>query len=91
MTGPIALLRFTADGEMQMCIAGEEPIRFLVVDDRCPNDRVYEVTTRIGAAEFARIVPEDASVGSKADERHEALVARIEAAINGRSHLRSVE
>lgn len=89
--GAVALARFTVEGALQLSIYGDGPMRFLVVDERTPGDRVYEVTSRLPVEGLAAMIPDGSPIGTKDDERHQALRGRIDAAMQGRPHLRSVE
>lgn len=61
--------------------------RFLVIDERCPHDRVYEVTHREPLAKLEQMIPVDAEIGHAGDGRQEALVGVVMAAVEGRPHL----
>jgi hypothetical protein len=69
-------------------VAGAAPVKLLVVDERCPGDRVFEVTARLSDAELAALVPPAAPIGGDDDARHVALLAAEAAAIAGRPRLR---
>lgn len=86
---PVALLRWTEDGELQLGMFGDG-IRMLVIDERVPHDRVYEVTHREQLHALDALIPPGTEVGHADDERHEALVARMTALFNGKPHLRVV-
>lgn len=90
MTAPVALVQIARDGSLRLSVFGEAPLRLLVVDERCPADRVYEVTERQPQADLDELVPPGAAIGHAADGRHAALLNRIEAAQSGRRHLRSI-
>ncbi|MES2138003.1 MAG: hypothetical protein V4502_13220 [Pseudomonadota bacterium] len=83
---PVALVRFTTEGEMQLGMFGDG-FRFLVIDERCPEDRVYELTAVQPRKVLEVLVPAGTAIGSANDERHDALVARMEALFTGRPHL----
>ncbi len=83
-----AIVHIAADGEVDYQVT--EGTRLLVVDERAPGDRVYEVTSRITAADVITLIGAD-EVGSQHDDRHPVLAARVIAAQEGRSHLRLVD
>lgn len=86
---PVAVVRWTEDGELQLGMFGEG-LRMLVVDERATHDRVYEITHREPLKALERLVPSDSEIGSAEDDRHEALVARMTALFEGRPHLTAV-
>lgn len=83
------VVHFDADGEVNFYVAGDAT-RLLIVDERAPNDRVYEWLSRSSQEEIDHIIGEGA-VGSSKDARHAAISARILAALDGQSHLRPVK
>lgn len=83
-----AIVHIAADGEVDYQVT--EGARLLIVDERAPGDRVYEVTSRITADDVTALIGED-EVGSQHDDRHPVLAARVIAAQEGRSHLRLVD
>jgi hypothetical protein len=91
MSAPVALIQFAASGQIRLALAGAGPIRFIVIDEGAPGDRLYEVSHRLSDVEFAALVPPGAPIGDASEPRHAALAARVEAACEGRRHLRSVE
>lgn len=86
----IVVVRFDEQGEMHYTVIGDERVRLFIVDDRCPNDRVYEWLERAPKSAFREIVGEDETIGSRDDARHEAIAAKIRAARDGRPHLEPV-
>ena len=88
MSGPIVVVHIAEDGAFRYLVHGEA--RLLIVDERAPHDRVYEITDRVSAQEIADVLRDDA-IGSRNDDRHEATSARILTFISGRPHLRVVE
>jgi hypothetical protein len=66
-------------------------VRLFVVDDNCPNDRVFEYTRRDPASVFAELIPDGSEIGSPQDARHEACANRINAALDGRKPFSIVE
>ena len=83
---PVAVLRWTEEGELQLGIFGDS-CRMLVVDERCQHDRVFEVTHREPLKALDALIPPGTEVGHAADDRHEALVAKMTALFEGRPHL----
>jgi hypothetical protein len=61
-------------------------VQVIVVDERAPHDRVYELTQRWPAATIDPMLGSD-PIGSRFDGRHEAIAARILAAREGKPHL----
>ena len=88
MIGPVVVVHIAEDGAFRYLVHGEA--RLLIVDERAPHDRVYEITDQVPAQEIANVLRDDA-IGSRNDDRHEAISARILTFINGRPHLRVVE
>ncbi|SMF70631.1 hypothetical protein [Allosphingosinicella indica] len=91
MTAPVVVIHFLADGDTTYRVFGDGPVRVLFVDEKAPHDRVYEWLSREPMEDLAAIVPEGGAVGSKSDARHPAIANAIEAALEGRPHLRPVE
>lgn len=88
MTEAIAVVHFDERGELNFFhTAG---VRMLIVDDRAPGDRVYEMSDASTPAEIARIVGGD-EIGSKHDSRHAALSARVLEMTGGPPRLRIVD
>ncbi|MFE8106896.1 hypothetical protein [Sphingomonas melonis] len=83
----IVVVHFDEDGEQTYHVFGSEGIRLFIVDERAPNDRVYEVVSREDPATFRDLVPEGAEIGSSQDERHPAIVHRINALRDGKPFL----
>ena len=67
-----------------------EGVRVLIVDESAPNDRVYEAAPNSSAKEITELVGDD-PVGSRNDDRHKAIAARVIAAIDGKPHLSTIE
>jgi hypothetical protein len=85
---PVCVIHFDEEGNQDFHICGEA--RLLVIDERAPNDRVYEMTRKIDAAELAAMIGGN-PIGSINDERHAAVSAVIMARLNGKKHLRVVD
>ena len=81
---PTAIVQFAADGEISFFAAGD--VRFLVVDERAPNDRVYEITDRETPGTIAAIIGDD-EMHNKHDARHAAVAAKVLAYVEGRPRL----
>jgi hypothetical protein len=93
MSLPVALVRFLPDGELELFAFADEggaELRMLVVDERCPSDRVYEIVERVPLAGLSALVKPGEPIGSRDDARHAALLAMVEAAREGRTHLEIV-
>lgn len=86
----IAIVRLDEAGEITYHVASDARFRLFIVDERAPHDRVYEWTQRATADEVGAILGGD-PIGSSQDERHAAIKAKIEAALDGRPHLSVVE
>lgn len=88
MKGAVIVM-FDENGEIDYRVYGED-VRLFIVDERAPNDRVFEWSPRADIATFREIIPEEAEIGSSQDERHPAIEARIKAYDSGEPHLRPV-
>lgn len=88
MTTPTqtVIVRFDEYGNMDYFVNGES-VRFLIVDERAPHDRVYEWTNRATDEEIREIIPDDAEIGSANDSRHDAVKARVETITDGKPRL----
>lgn len=84
----IVIVQYDEDGDVSYHVAGDE-IRFFIVDERAPGDRVYEWLSRDDADAIAAILRDDA-IGSSADERHEAIKRKVLRALDGKRHLEPV-
>lgn len=80
---------YDEDGEIQYFVHGEG-VRLYIVDERAPNDRVYEWLPRATGEEIASIIPVGEHIGNSKDERHEVLAHRINALREGKPHLSDV-
>jgi len=89
MSDATVVVRFDQDGEISYHVYGDT--RLYIVDERAPDDRVYEWLPRCEADEIADLIPVGSSIGNSRDERHPVLAHRIEAAIAGRPHLSVVK
>ena len=82
----IVVLHSDEDGEQSYHVFGDG-VRLFVVDERVPNDRVYEVLSRDDPATLRDLIPEGSDIGSSQDERHPAIVHRINALRDGKPFL----
>jgi hypothetical protein len=89
-TKAIVIVRFDEYGEQTYHVIGGEAVRLFIVDERCPNDRVYEWLPRDPADEIKAILKDD-PIGSSQDERHPAIAAKVLAFVDGKPHLSVVE
>lgn len=85
----LVIVHYDANGEPSYFCAGEE-IRLFIVDERAPNDRVYEWLTRDSADTIKGVLRDD-PIGSSSDDRHEAIKHRVLKAIAGKRQLEPVE
>lgn len=85
---PIVVVRIDASGDVAYLMSG--PVDLFVVDERCPNDRVYRMTVQTPRSEIATVLGDDA-IGSRNDDRHRAIAARVNAVADGRDHLTVVK
>lgn len=89
---PTVVLRWPPNGGApELYVFGNGPVRLLCIDEGAPGDRIFEVLTRFPFEQLAKLVPEGSAIGSSLDPHHRALAARIEAASEGRPHLKAVE
>ena len=75
----IVIVRFDERGEHDYEVLGDGVCLF-IVDERAPNDRVYEWLPRATADEIKAILRDD-PIGSSQDSRHEAIKNTILSAI----------
>jgi hypothetical protein len=83
---PVVIVHFDHKGEITYL--KPQGVRLLIVDDRSPHDHVYEWTTEHERAAFEPFFRGD--VGTAHDARGRAMRHRINAAMEGRSHLEPV-
>lgn len=86
----VVIVHFNEDGEMSYHVFGEK-VRLFIVDERVPNDRVYEWLSRSEPSQLREMIPAGSDIGNQNDERHEAIKHRVLAAGDGRSYLSVVE
>lgn len=90
-SAPVVIVRILPTGNAQYLAFDGPPVRLFIVDECAPGDRVYEITDRHPAPMLHALVRPGEPIGSQHDERHQALMSRVEAARNGTPNLRSVE
>lgn len=88
MGKPTVIAHFDENGSLNYFATSG--VDLFIVDERAPSDRVYHYTTRTSRKVCARILGDD-PIGSKDDDRHEAIEARVVAGQEGRPHLSAVE
>jgi hypothetical protein len=81
---PICVVHISKNGEIDFLLNGEAV--FLVVDERVPYDRVYQMTAQ-APREAIKTLIGGSPIGSRHDSRNAAVVHRIERALQGKSHL----
>lgn len=86
----VVVVHFDEDGDWSYHVFGEK-VRLFIVDERAPNDRVYEYLSRSEPSYLRDLIPAGSDIGNQNDERHEAIKHRVLAAGEGRSHLSVVE
>jgi hypothetical protein len=85
----IVVLRFDENGEQTYHVIGDT-IRFFIVDERAPHDRVYEWLDREHADAVKAILGED-RIGSNQDGRHAAVRNAILSDLEGRARLKVID
>lgn len=88
MSKPTAVVHFDSRGEPAYYTM--DGCRLLVIDERAPTDRVYEITTFLSQEDLSSLLDGDV-IGSQYDDRHPALSARITEALGGPRRLRPIE
>jgi len=63
-TPPIVIVRYDDDGEIEFYAEGD--VRLLIVDERAPDDRVYEVHNRHTREQVEGIIGDD-RIGTRFD------------------------
>ena len=63
-TPPTVIVRYDEDGEVEFYAEGD--VRLLIVDERCSDGRVYEITDRYTRAQVADIIGDD-KIGTRFD------------------------
>lgn len=90
MNEPTIAVHIGTNGETSYLVPEGCATRLLIIDERAPHDRVYEITDRVEPATIEVAIGGD-PVGSKFDARHEATASRLRAAIESRPHLTIVD
>ena len=83
------IVRFDERGDIHYHVIGDD-VRLFIVDERCPHDRVFEITRRDSAETFREVIPEGSVIGHNQDDRHEAVMHRVLQAMDGEKHLSAV-
>jgi hypothetical protein len=92
MGAPVAIVavHYDEQGEISFHVFGGDEVRLFIVDERAPNDRVYEWTQREPVAGFRDLVPEGCEIGHSEDDRHAAIAHVVESYVSGKRHLRAI-
>lgn len=89
---PTVVVRWTEPGGQPQLLVFGEGVRLIAIDESAAGDRLFEVTTRLPLEDLAKLVGSGETIGNRHEPRHAALMARIDAAADGRKHhLRSVQ
>lgn len=83
----IVAVHFDEHGEISYHVFGGEEVRLFIVDERAPNDRVYEWLPREDKTCFRKLIPVGTDIGSSHDERHGAIEHVINAVQSSKRHL----
>lgn len=89
MSEATVIVRFDQDGELTYHVYGDA--RLYIVDERAPDDRVYEWLSRATADDIADIIPVGEAIGNSKDERHAVVSHRVKAIQDGTPHLTVVK
>lgn len=74
----IIAVRYHENGEMSYHISDpDNTVAVLIVDERAPNDRVYEYKSRVDATEVLKIVGPLKDWGHSGDDQHARLSTKI--------------
>jgi hypothetical protein len=84
---PICVVHVRDDGPPEFLLTGD--VRFLIVDECAPDDRVYEITLQRPREEIMTLVG-DSTIGSCQDARQAAAAQRIMRWFEGRNHIAAV-
>jgi len=83
------VINMALDGGLE--VITDDPCEVYVVNDHCPNDRVYRLTeSHMVSTAAVDAALRDDPVGHSGDDRHEAIKHRILTAENGERHLKPV-
>lgn len=77
----LILVHFDEEGNITYHITGDR-CRVFVVDERAPDDRVYEILSRDEPESLGEVIGAS-PIGSSKDKRHEDVTAKIEDFIPG--------
>ncbi|GGD30918.1 hypothetical protein [Aureimonas glaciei] len=77
-------IHFDEDGEFRIYQSGEG-VTVYVIDDRVPNDRVYQLQPASQADEIEALIGKS-PIGSADDEKHDFITAQILGGYYGGSH-----
>ena len=80
---PICVVHITGESNIEYHLSGD--VVFLVIDERAPHDRVYQMV-QTPREEIAALIG-DSPIGSRHDVRHAAIERRIARSEQGKSHL----
>lgn len=86
MAKNVVIVYYDESGEIDFHVFGKSA-RLFIIDERAPNDRVYEWLPRSSKRLLKRLIPDDCPIGSSADERHEAIAHRVLTRGEGKAHL----
>lgn len=86
----VVAVRFDERGDISYHVIGDERVRFFIIDERAPHDRVYEWTSRQDPAELRELIPAGTAIGSSSDERHAAIEHLVACSERGERHLSAV-
>lgn len=78
---PICVVHISEDGDIDYLLNGGA--MFLVVDERAPRDRVYQMTMQTPHKEIMALLG-SSPIGSRHDSRHAAVAHRIKRALQGK-------
>lgn len=87
MPRPICIIHTSSNGDIDYLFHGD--LTFLVIDDRCPSDRIYQLTIPSSPETISSLIGND-EIGSRFDSRHAALSNRILSALEGKPHLSEI-
>lgn len=77
MSKNIVVVHFDRDGDCDFLASGD--LRLIIVDERAPHDRAYEIKGRDDQSAIWEIIGDEEKIGSCDDERHECDDERHEA------------
>lgn len=89
MVDATVIVHYDEHGEIQYFVHGDN-VCLYIVDERAPDDRVYEWLPRAADDEIAAIIPAGEYIGNSKEDRHKVLAHRINALHEGKPHLSAV-